>query len=253
MTKHHSAPEFHSQRDYYSNWNLHDVWIFDEEAVSLHVDLVIAYSIRLIYFLNLLRGECSCGRLYLVPNSHLWLLEFGFFPAVTRRATVTTGVLNQVRVSGVVCASTPGMSDSRTSHLPPLKKSYGRGDSNPSTALEVLGCARRKHPDWFDDNDAEISNLLAEKNGQHKAYMDSRTDVTKAAFFRCRRLVQQRLREMQDAWMIRNAEEIERHAERNEKKNCFKAIKAIYRPFIKGTAPLLSSDGTTLLTCGHAQ
>ncbi|VDL88583.1 unnamed protein product [Schistocephalus solidus] len=31
-------------------------------------------------------------------------------------------------------------------------------------------------------------------------------------------------------------------------KNFFKAIKAIYGPCIKGSAPLLSSDGTTLLT-----
>ncbi|VDL85547.1 unnamed protein product [Schistocephalus solidus] len=60
-----------------------------------------------------------------------WLLEVGFFPVATPRATVTTGGLNQARVSGVVCASTPGMSDSRTSHLPPLKNSFGGGDSNP--------------------------------------------------------------------------------------------------------------------------
>ncbi|VDL94908.1 unnamed protein product [Schistocephalus solidus] len=65
-----------------------------------------------------------------------------------------------------------------------------------STVFEVLGRARRQHQDWFDDNDADISNLLAEKNGLHKAYMDLRTDATKAAFFRCHRLVQQRLREM---------------------------------------------------------
>uniref|UniRef100_A0A183TFZ5 Endo/exonuclease/phosphatase domain-containing protein n=1 Tax=Schistocephalus solidus TaxID=70667 RepID=A0A183TFZ5_SCHSO len=54
----------------------------------------------------------------LVPNSHLWLLEVGFFPAATPRTTVTTGGLNQVMVYGIVCASTPGMSDSQTSHLP---------------------------------------------------------------------------------------------------------------------------------------
>ncbi|VDL93981.1 unnamed protein product [Schistocephalus solidus] len=48
-------------------------------------------------------GECSCG--------HLWLLEVGFFPAATPRETIRTGGLNQVRVSGVACASTPGMSD----------------------------------------------------------------------------------------------------------------------------------------------
>ncbi|VDM05313.1 unnamed protein product [Schistocephalus solidus] len=40
-----------------------------------------------------------------------------------------------------------------------------------STALEVLPRARRKHQDWFDDNDADISNLLAEKNRIHKAYV----------------------------------------------------------------------------------
>ncbi|VDM05698.1 unnamed protein product [Schistocephalus solidus] len=73
-----------------------------------------------------------------------------------------------------------------------------------STALEVLGRARHQHKDWFDDNDADISNLLAEKNALHKAYVDLRTDATKAAFLRCRRLVQQRLREMQDAWMSRH-------------------------------------------------
>ncbi|VDL85405.1 unnamed protein product, partial [Schistocephalus solidus] len=63
-----------------------------------------------------------------------------------------------------------------------------------STAPKVLGRATRQHEDWFDDNDADISNLLAEKSGLHKAYMDLRTDATKAAFFRCRRLVQQRRR-----------------------------------------------------------
>ncbi|VDM04380.1 unnamed protein product [Schistocephalus solidus] len=117
-----------------------------------------------------------------------------------------------------------------------------------STVLEVLGRARHQHQDWFDDNDTDISNLLAEKNGLHEAYMDFQTDATKAVFFRCRHLVRQRLRKMQDAWMIRKAEEIQRYADRTETKNFFKAIKAIYDPCIKGTAPLLNSDGTTLLT-----
>ncbi|VDL90990.1 unnamed protein product [Schistocephalus solidus] len=60
-----------------------------------------------------------------------------------------------------------------------------------STTLEVFGHARRQHQDWFDNNDADISNLLAEKNELQKAYMDLRTDATKAAFFRCRHLVQE--------------------------------------------------------------
>ncbi|BHF78061.1 hypothetical protein SprV_0602117100 [Sparganum proliferum] len=65
-----------------------------------------------------------------------------------------------------------------------------------STALAVLGRARRQHQDWFDDNDAVIRNLLADKNRPHKAYVDHPTADNKAAFYRGRRHLQQRLREM---------------------------------------------------------
>nr|VZI16038.1 unnamed protein product [Spirometra erinaceieuropaei] len=121
-------------------------------------------------------------------------------------------------------------------------------DTVQSTALAVLGRAPRQHQDWFDDNDAAIRNLLAEKNRLHKAYVDHPTDATKAAFYRSRRQLQQRLREMQDVWTARKAEEIQGYADRNEWKNFFSAIKAVYGPPTKGTAPLLSADGNTLLT-----
>ncbi|BHF63366.1 hypothetical protein SprV_0200635800 [Sparganum proliferum] len=91
-------------------------------------------------------------------------------------------------------------------------------DTVQSTALAVLGRARRQHQNWFDDNDAVISNLLAEKDRLHKAYVEHPTDVNKAAFYRSR-------------W-----------------KNFFSAIKAVYGPPTKGTAALLSADGSTLLT-----
>ncbi|BHF72372.1 hypothetical protein SprV_0401543700 [Sparganum proliferum] len=105
-------------------------------------------------------------------------------------------------------------------------------DTVQLTALAVLGRARRQHQDWFDDNDAVISNLLAEKNRLHKAYVDHPTDDNRTAFYRSRRLVQQRMREMQDAWTARKAEEIQ---------GCLRSA-------TKGTAPLLSADGNTLLT-----
>nr|VZI34173.1 unnamed protein product [Spirometra erinaceieuropaei] len=121
-------------------------------------------------------------------------------------------------------------------------------DTVQSSALAVLGRAPRQHQDWFDDNDAAIRNLLAEKNRLHKAYVDHPTEDNKAAFYRSRRQLQQRLREMQDAWTARKAEEIQGYADRNEWKNFFSAIKAVYGPPTKGTAPLLSADGSTLLT-----
>ncbi|BHF70896.1 hypothetical protein SprV_0401394900 [Sparganum proliferum] len=99
-------------------------------------------------------------------------------------------------------------------------------DTIQSTALTVLGRARRQHQDWFDNNDAVISNLLAEKNRLHKAYVDHPTADNKAAFYRSRRHLQQRLREVQDASTARKAEEIQGYADRNEWKNFFAAIKA---------------------------
>nr|VZI01579.1 unnamed protein product [Spirometra erinaceieuropaei] len=121
-------------------------------------------------------------------------------------------------------------------------------DTVQSTTLAVLGRASRQHQDWFDDNDTAIRNLLAEKNRLHKDYVDRPTDATKAAFYRSRRQLQQRLREMQDAWTARKAEEIQGYADRNEWKNFFSAIKAVYGPATKVTAPLLSADDSTLLT-----
>nr|VZI48918.1 unnamed protein product [Spirometra erinaceieuropaei] len=68
-------------------------------------------------------------------------------------------------------------------------------DTVRSTTLAVLGRACRQHQDWFDDSDTAISNLLA-KNRLHKAYVDHPIDDNGAAFYRSRRLVQQRLHEM---------------------------------------------------------
>uniref|UniRef100_A0A183TIB8 Endo/exonuclease/phosphatase domain-containing protein n=1 Tax=Schistocephalus solidus TaxID=70667 RepID=A0A183TIB8_SCHSO len=115
-------------------------------------------------------------------------------------------------------------------------------------AFEFLGHARRQNQDWFDENDANHTSLLAEKDRLTKAYMDLRTDATKASFFRCQRIVRQRLREMQDAWMLRKAEEIQGYMKRNEMKNVVEAIKALNGPYIKRPAPLVSSNCTTLLT-----
>ncbi|VDL95883.1 unnamed protein product [Schistocephalus solidus] len=110
-----------------------------------------------------------------------------------------------------------------------------------TTAHEILRRARSQHQDRFDDNNAYVSNLLTEKNRLHKGCTDSRTDANETAFFRYSRLVQQRL---QDAWMTREVEEIQRYVDRNEIKNLFNTI---YDPCTKATTSVLNSDSTTLL------
>ncbi|BHF69076.1 hypothetical protein SprV_0301211700 [Sparganum proliferum] len=103
-------------------------------------------------------------------------------------------------------------------------------DAVHSTALTVLGRARRQHQDWFDDNVVLISNLPAETNEPHSPYLNSPAYVNKAAYSQYRRFAQQRLREIQDAWTTRQTEEIQRYADRNESESFFAAIKAICGP-----------------------
>ncbi|BHF60245.1 hypothetical protein SprV_0100320800 [Sparganum proliferum] len=114
-------------------------------------------------------------------------------------------------------------------------------DTVQLTALAVLGHAQSQHQDCLDDDDAAISNQL------DKAYVDCLTDENRAAFNRSRRFVQQRLREMQDAWTARKAEEVQGYADRNERKDFFAATKVAYGPSTIATAPLLRADSRTPL------
>ncbi|BHF85448.1 hypothetical protein SprV_1002861300 [Sparganum proliferum] len=89
-------------------------------------------------------------------------------------------------------------------------------------------------------------NLLSEKECLQNAYIDHLSDADNTdACYRFRRLVQQRLRKMQNAQAARKAMEIQGFADHNEWKNFFAAI---YCPPAKRTAPLLSADGNTPLT-----
>ncbi|BHF81029.1 hypothetical protein SprV_0702415800 [Sparganum proliferum] len=87
-----------------------------------------------------------------------------------------------------------------------------------------------------------------EKNCLHNAYVDNPTDDKRAAFYRSRRLLQQQLREVQEAWPALKAEEIQGYADSSEWKNIFSAIKAFYGPSTEGTSLLIGADGSTLLT-----
>nr|VZI37924.1 unnamed protein product [Spirometra erinaceieuropaei] len=85
----------------------------------------------------------------------------------------------------------------------------GESSRERRSNFRVLGRARRQYQDWFDSNDAAISNLLTEKNRLHRVYLDRPIDANKAAFSQYRRLAAQRLREMQDSRMARKAKEVQ--------------------------------------------
>ena len=53
---------------------------------------------------------------------------------------------------------------------------------------------------------------------------------------------------MQDSWLSSKADEIQSFANRKDMKKFFDALKTVYGPHSSGTIPLLSADGTSLLT-----
>ncbi|CAI9725379.1 Hypothetical predicted protein [Octopus vulgaris] len=123
-------------------------------------------------------------------------------------------------------------------------------DTVHSIALETLGQITRNHQDWFDENDQEIQKLLEEKRRLLRAHQNDTTcTAKKAAFNNIRSTVQAKLRLMQDAWLSAKADEIQGYADKHDTKKFYEALKAVYGPqFSFGSTPLLSSDGTSLLT-----
>ena len=118
-----------------------------------------------------------------------------------------------------------------------------------STAADVVGPTTRKHQDWFDENDDRIQELLNVKHHSHRALLnDPHSTSNKAAFANIRRTVQRELRQMQDTWLSKKADEIQSYADRNDMKRFYDALKTIYGPTKSGSSPLLSADGNTLIT-----
>lgn len=79
-----------------------------------------------------------------------------------------------------------------------------------STAFEYLGPSTRKHKDWFDENCAEITQLLEDKHRTCKAHIDDPTSTAKKDALRnTRSTAQQKLRDMQDSWLNPKADEIQ--------------------------------------------
>ncbi|XP_053887204.1 uncharacterized protein LOC128838801 [Malaclemys terrapin pileata] len=112
-----------------------------------------------------------------------------------------------------------------------------------TAASKVLGPSRCRRQDWFDENDAEIQVLLAEKHCLHRAYQNDPSSVAKkTAFINARRTVQNRLSTMRDLWLSTKADEIQAYADRNDYKQFYEALNTLYGPQSSGSFPLLNSD-----------
>ena len=49
------------------------------------------------------------------------------------------------------------------------------------TAKSVLGYSKRKQPDWFDESNQEIKDLLAKKRAAHNVWLNDKSSQKKMA------------------------------------------------------------------------
>ena len=90
-------------------------------------------------------------------------------------------------------------------------------DTTYQAALACRGQASRNHQDWFDENDADIQMLLKEKHRLLRIHQsDPSNDRRKAAFTSIRSTVKSKLRQMQDSWYSRKADEIQNYADKHD-------------------------------------
>ena len=120
-------------------------------------------------------------------------------------------------------------------------------DTDYSTAMECLGPSTKRHRDRFDENHAEIIDLIGKKRAAHPVHLHDPLCTTKKVVLRsicC--TVQLKLRKLQDPWLSAKADEIQGYADKNDMKNFYCWLKEVYGPTSAGSYPLLSTDETKL-------
>lgn len=116
------------------------------------------------------------------------------------------------------------------------------------SAKAVLGPKKRHHQDWFDENNEAIQALLNEKRAAYIDWQNHPNCVSRRDRFKeYQAKAQRELRAMQDAWWEEKADDIQRYADTKRTKQMYDAIKTIYGPPKRGSAPLLSADGSTII------
>ena len=120
-------------------------------------------------------------------------------------------------------------------------------DTMMAEAEATIGVMKKVHQDWFDDNDLEIKELLAEKYVAHKSWLAEETsDAKHRLFLSLRSKLQSRLRAMKDEWWRKKAEEIQWYADTKNTKLFYAGIKTVFGPRQGSSAPVKNEDGDIL-------
>lgn len=117
-----------------------------------------------------------------------------------------------------------------------------------TTCEKTIGRKKRKHKDWFDDNDETLKELIDRKR---KAFLtlqnDPKSSTKQETYRECKAAVQKTTRILKNQWWREKAQEMQQLADANDTRGFFNAAKEVYGPSTHGQAPLKSKDETTIL------
>lgn len=120
-------------------------------------------------------------------------------------------------------------------------------DALYESSSQVLGFARYKHQDWFDENDNEIKQKLAQMYKSHSEWMCDRNSFTKKKQYKATKSsVQVILRKMKQDWWQKKATALQESADKHDIKSFFQNLKGVFGPKRDGISPLESTDGNLL-------
>ncbi len=116
------------------------------------------------------------------------------------------------------------------------------------TCASTMGFTKKKHQDWFDENDSQIKDLIDQKRKSFQAWRnDPDCAQKKEAYHTAKGEVQRKTRTMKNEWWVRKAKEMQSFADNNNSRAFFIATKEVYGPSSVGMNPLTSKDGSSLL------
>ncbi len=117
------------------------------------------------------------------------------------------------------------------------------------TCRETLGTKKKRHQDWFDDNDEQLKLLIDEKRAAFVTLQNDQQSASKRKRYQeCKAAVQKTTRDLKNKWWKEKAQEIQQLADKKDTRGFFSATNAIYGPSTHGQAPLKNKDGSTILT-----
>ena len=106
----------------------------------------------------------------------------------------------------------------------------------------------RTHEDWFDENDEKIKEAIHAKNKSYIEWLNDPSSVSKREKFKALQAkVQTDLRAVQDQWWRDKPAKVQDYSDTHNTKKSSSSLKTVFGPSASGSAPLLSSNGKTLI------